>query len=143
MLQKVLNGFTIAVIDDEIHNRTVIRRLLEGLGGTVTAFDGAEEALIWIQNNIQHTVLDFIVTDILMPEMDGWEFLQVMRSDQHTQTIPIIALTAMSNFDELNTTFPYQFDLCIRKPIIVAEFIPEFIQMIQSIPSVKTKIQAR
>ncbi|MFZ4826926.1 MAG: response regulator [Phototrophicaceae bacterium] len=139
MPNKVLKGFTATVIDDEAHNLQIIRRLLQAVGVEVTAFEGAEEAL----KSIQHSHPDFVITDVLMPNMDGWGFAQAMRTETSTQHIPIIAFTAMSNFDDLNAVATHPFDVCIKKPIVVAEFIPQFIQIIQSIPSLNAKLQAR
>lgn len=135
---KVLNGFTATVIDDEEHNLQIIRRLLQAVGVEVQSFDRADLAFI----SIQATLPDFVITDVYMPDMDGWDLAEAMFIEPSTQNIPIIAFTAMSNFEDLNQAAHRPFHMWIKKPIVVSEFIPEFIQMIQSFPVLKAKLQA-
>ncbi len=77
----------ILVVDDEPRLTNLVRGYLEGEGyGVVTAANG-RDALFAARDHKP----DLIVLDLMMPEMDGWEFLRLHRQERNT---PIIMLTA-------------------------------------------------
>ncbi len=81
---------TILVVDDRPSNRTFLTKLL-GRGGhrLLEAGDGAR-ALEQVRNERP----DLVITDILMPTMDGYEFVRHVRSDPSISSTPIIFYTA-------------------------------------------------
>lgn len=79
----------ILLVDDNADMRTYLKRLLEERWQVETAANGAI-ALTQIQQNPP----DLVLTDIMMPEMDGLQLLQALRSDPQNQTIPVILLSA-------------------------------------------------
>jgi len=83
----------ILVVDDEANIREVVTLCLERLGGweVLTAASG-QEAL----QQVQVKPPDAIVLDVMMPEMDGFTFLEYLRADPTTHTIPVVLLTANS-----------------------------------------------
>lgn len=88
---------TILIVDDKWENRSVIVNLLEPLGFTVIEAsdgqDGLEKAL-QAQPNL-------IITDILMPVMDGFQFLQEIRNSEILKTLPVIVSSAsVSSMDQ-------------------------------------------
>lgn len=46
---------------------------------------------------LQETMPDALIMDVMMPELDGWELLQRIRSNPHTQDIPVIVCTVFNN----------------------------------------------
>ena len=88
---------TLLVIDDKWENRSVIVNLLEPLGfGVVEAEDGQ----VGLTKALQIKP-DLIITDILMPVMDGYQFLQEVRQTEPLQAIPIIVSSAsVSSMDQ-------------------------------------------
>ena len=81
---------SVLVIDDDDDSRTAVGRYLSRAGYAVRAARNGREALIAVAT----TVPDVIVLDAMMPEMDGVEFLQVIRSYLRWSTVPVILLTA-------------------------------------------------
>ena len=80
-------GPTILVVDDHSNVRTLVREYLGELGyRVVTAADGAEALAA-----VSRERVDLILLDIMMPNVDGFEFLHVYRREHH---VPIIMLTA-------------------------------------------------
>ena len=80
-------GPTILVVDDHSNVRTLVREYLGDLGyRVVTAADGAEALAA-----VSRERVDLILLDIMMPNVDGFEFLHVYRREHH---VPIIMLTA-------------------------------------------------
>lgn len=88
---------TILIVDDKWENRSVIVNLLEPLGFTVVeATDGQEglEKALQIKPNL-------IITDLLMPVVDGYQFLQEIRQSDVLKTLPVIVSSAsVSSMDQ-------------------------------------------
>ena len=80
----------ILVVDDRWENRLVITNLLEPLGFELKQAENGEEgvqlALTWRPN--------LIITDLVMPHLDGFEMTKTLRNQPEFQTIPIIASSA-------------------------------------------------
>src|SRR5689334_16912515 len=81
---------TILIVDDQQTNREVLAALL-GYGGhqVVEASDGAEA----LESTRAHHP-DLVITDILMPVMDGYEFVRQLRTDPSIAHTPVIYYTA-------------------------------------------------
>jgi len=79
------------VADDQEHIRVILKMSLERLGFEVSTANDGREALSSVRENPP----DLIITDIMMPEMDGYEVLTQLRSDPATAGIPAIVLTAL------------------------------------------------
>src|SRR4051812_27320518 len=87
-IPRVLEGWNVVVVDDEFDSLTVAQVLLEMAGANVmTANDGYEGLQL-----ITKEMPDFILSDLSMPEMDGWRLIQELNMDRRTSKIPIIAL---------------------------------------------------
>jgi DNA-binding response OmpR family regulator len=85
----------IMVIDDAPYICNMIETLLEGVGYDVTCFGKAREALMSLSNGTP----DLIICDIVMPEMDGFEFRRALTEDRRTAHIPFCFLTAKDDME--------------------------------------------
>lgn len=99
VVAPVIVGFegyarTILAIDDKWENRSVIVNLLTPVGFTVLEAENGQEGL----NKAQTIHPDLIITDLVMPIMDGFEAVRRMRKIENLQNTPIIAASA-SVFD--------------------------------------------
>ena len=81
---------SVLVVDDDSDSREAVSRFLTKAGYGVRSARNGREALIAVAT----TVPDVIILDARMPEMDGIEFLQVIRSYLRWSTVPVILLTA-------------------------------------------------
>src|SRR5687767_3953878 len=81
---------SILVVDDDPDSREVLTRSFSKAGHVVRSAENGRRALIAVAT----AVPDVIVLDVRMPEMDGVEFLQVIRSYLRWSTVPVILLTA-------------------------------------------------
>jgi CheY-like chemotaxis protein len=77
------------VEDNEMNRDMLSRRLIRGGYDVVTALDGRHGIV-----TAREESPDLILMDMSLPEMDGWEATQRLKSDEATRHIPIIALTA-------------------------------------------------
>ena len=78
----------VLVVDDEKSTLALVCQLLEKLGHHTTPVHGGEEALKSLANDVD---IDFVLTDINMPVMDGWELAGRIKA-MHPN-LPIIAMT--------------------------------------------------
>ncbi|OHB32885.1 MAG: hypothetical protein A2X84_08965 [Desulfuromonadaceae bacterium GWC2_58_13] len=80
----------ILVVEDNPVAALQIRSVLEESGYTVHSAAGGEEGLAFVG----HTIPDGIVLDLMMPDVDGFEVLEQIRSTPTTATLPVLVLTA-------------------------------------------------
>src|SRR4028119_610342 len=86
----MLSKFTVLVVDDEPDKRQLLKVALEMAGYTVyTANDGAEGLAA-----VESQPFDLIVTDVMMPKLDGYEMVKRIRANPQTRFIPVIIQTA-------------------------------------------------
>lgn len=81
---------TVLLVEDNEDNRTVYRTILEHFGYEVVEARNGEEGIRLAREQLP----DVILMDISIPVIDGWEATKILKSDERTQQIPIIALTA-------------------------------------------------
>jgi PAS domain S-box-containing protein len=78
------------VVDDEADNRVLLARTLQSEGWTVVEAVNGRDAL----DKIAERRPEIIFLDLMMPEMDGFEFVDRLRSNELTQSIPVLVVTA-------------------------------------------------
>lgn len=83
----------ILVVEDEEDVRSMVSRLLGAVGDVTTASDGAE-ALQMLTS--QPTAPDVVVTDLMMPRMDGLTLSRELKKHPHLARVPVVMLTAKS-----------------------------------------------
>ncbi len=81
---------TILVVEDDVNAREIMGRFLQRQDWTVELASNGREALQYLNNKRPN----LIVLDLMMPEMDGFEFIQVLRQNSDWQDIPVIVVTA-------------------------------------------------
>jgi CheY-like chemotaxis protein len=86
-----LVGQKVLVVDDDIRNIFALSSVLERRGMTVMTAGTGREAITLIEST---PGLAIVLMDIMMPEMDGYETMQVIRRNPRLRRLPIIALTA-------------------------------------------------
>ena len=80
----------ILVVDDEENNRVLLTEMLQGHGYEVVTADNGQEAL----EVARSTGVDLIVSDIMMPEMDGFDLCRHIKSDETLKALPFVFYTA-------------------------------------------------
>jgi CheY-like chemotaxis protein len=79
----------ILVVDDEPDQRFILRRIFEDAGHEVTDAGHGAEAL----ECVRRSPPELVVTDMMMPVMNGQELIRRLRADPATAQIPILAVT--------------------------------------------------
>ena len=88
---EALAGRKVLVVDDDVRNIFALSSILERRGMTVLSAGTGREAIATIESTPD---LVIVLMDIMMPEMDGYETMQVIRQNPALHRLPIIALTA-------------------------------------------------
>jgi CheY-like chemotaxis protein len=86
-----LVGTKVLVVDDDVRNIFALSSVLERRGMIVLTAGTGREAIETLETTPN---LAIVLMDIMMPEMDGYETMQVIRRNPALQRLPIIALTA-------------------------------------------------
>ncbi|MDN5296314.1 MAG: hypothetical protein PWQ71_420 [Bacteroidota bacterium] len=110
--KKYISGETfILIVEDDLEIRSMIKDLLSPHYNIMEASNGKEALQIV---NRQRPML--VISDIIMPEMNGIEFLKVMKTQELTKHIPIILLSSKSTVESQIEGFESGADAYINKP---------------------------
>ena len=101
----------ILLVEDDVATRATIRQALEREGWEVTEADNGRVAL----ERLAAGLPDAIVLDLMMPEMDGFEFVAELRSRREWRAIPVLVVTAMDLSDEDHRRLNGEVERVIRK----------------------------
>jgi len=103
----------VLLVDDDDLIRAVLAALFGDRGDDVSSASSGEKALQAIQTN--HP--DLIMLDMSMPGMTGFEFLEKLRANPETKTIPVIALSAHEKPESRDAAYAAGCDRYVTKPI--------------------------
>ncbi len=92
------NTIIVLVIDDEIHMRRLVGRILTGVGCQVLEAGTGQQALDILAT--AKALPQVITCDIYMPDLDGFGFLQKIKADTRFAYIPVVMLTALGQVEE-------------------------------------------
>lgn len=106
------------VEDDEI-NRFILKKLLEKNHFQVTTAINGRDALEKLQHDL---TFEIILTDIMMPEMNGIEFLEAIKEHALFRSIPIIGFS-QGNLEHMKAKTTQRFDALFPKPLNIEKII--------------------
>jgi len=117
---------SILVVEDNPENMTLAVFLLESAGHTVITATNAEAGLT--SARVEHPAL--ILMDIQLPGMDGLEATALLKGDEATRAIPVIALTALAMKGDAERILAAGCDGYIAKPMRYREFLAKIAQVL-------------
>ena len=112
-------GELILIVEDNEKNRKLERDILQFHGYRTAEADNAEDGIRLAQESPPALVL----MDIQLPRMNGIEALQVLRGDDRTRAVPVIAVTASAMSQDRQKIMAAGFDGYQSKPINVTDFV--------------------
>jgi len=119
--KPLLADVVVMVVDDEADARDLVQRLLEDAGARVSACDTAQAALQTIQDGL---VPDVIVSDVAMPDQDGYDFMKRVRQMQSPMSsVPAAALTALARVADRRRALLAGYQTHLTKPVDPTELV--------------------
>jgi two-component system CheB/CheR fusion protein len=112
---RCLEGLHILSVDDDVDTRELLQFVLKEYGAEVLTVGSAKEAIVALNENLY----DVLISDIGMPQEDGYSLIQQVRSldAQAGGQIPAIALTAYASDGERQKAIDAGFQKHITKPV--------------------------
>ncbi len=119
--QLALDGVKVLVVDDEPDARELIKLVLEECHAEVITTASAQEAL----EVLEHDNLDVLVSDIGMPQEDGYQFIHKVRmlGPDRGGKIPAVALTAYARAEDRKRALLSGYQMHVAKPVEPTELI--------------------
>lgn len=119
--QHSLGGLRVLVVDDERDTRELVAALLTTCGAEVVLVGSATEAL----DHMERQRFDLLISDIGMPEMNGYDLIGRIRqlAEEQGGRTPAVALTAYAGVDDRKRALAAGYEMHIPKPFVAAELI--------------------
>ncbi len=107
-------GKTILLIDDDSRNIFALSAMLKARGFVVKSATSVKEAIIILE---QDEPINTILMDMMMPEMDGYQAIPLLKNDARYKNIPLIAVTAQAMAGDREKCLAAGADAYQSKPI--------------------------
>lgn len=134
--KNILQGWKVLIVEDEPDNLDVICRILNHYGADIETATNGEEGLIVLRRFKP----DFIISDISMPVMDGWEFCYNVQNDSAFASIPVFALTAHAMMGDRERALAAGFTDYMTKPLTPGTFMQQLIVALSKLPQFQQRI---
>jgi signal transduction histidine kinase/ActR/RegA family two-component response regulator len=115
----LLPGVRVLFVDDNEDARRLVRTALQAAGAHVQTAASARDALELFDT----APFDVVVSDIGMPDVDGYDFVRELRGRQRAAGVPAIALTAYAGIDDARRAVAAGFQRHLAKPIDPADLV--------------------
>jgi signal transduction histidine kinase/DNA-binding response OmpR family regulator len=115
----ILKGLRLLVVDDEPDTRELLKFVISQCDSEVTTAGSAAEALQFLET----TQFDMLVSDVGMPEEDGYSLIRKVRNLAKNGNIPALALTAYARSEDRSQALRAGFNMHLSKPIEPAELM--------------------
>lgn len=122
-----LNTWTAIVVEDTFDDVQLVSAILKHHGINIRIANNGQECLDLL-DTLMPTV---IITDLAMPEMDGWHLLNAIRENANTQHIPVVAVTAYDSVDVAHDALNSGFNAYIAKPVSPRNFVQQLEALVE------------
>ena len=114
-----MTGRQIVVAEDNERNMKLFREVLESSGYRTLEAETGERAVALA---IEHRP-DLVLMDIHLPDIDGVEALRLLRADERTGSVPVVALTAQAMEGDRERFLAAGFDGYLSKPVNIMDLL--------------------
>ena len=113
LTNDILSYKRILTVDDSMTTRSMIKNILNNVGYSVDAVSNVTEALAKLK--ISH--YDLIISDINMPKIDGYEFVEILKNDEMYMDIPIITMSSITKETAMKKLGKFKIDAYFQKDL--------------------------
>jgi two-component system cell cycle response regulator DivK len=114
-----MTGRQVVVVEDNERNMKLFREVLESSGYRTLEAETGERA---VALTTEHRP-DLVLMDIHLPDIDGIEALRILRADERTSSVPVLALTAQAMEGDRERFLAAGFDGYLSKPVNIADLL--------------------
>lgn len=118
--EAIFHSKKILLVDDDMRNVFALSKILQERGMEILKAENGKNALEILEN---HSDIDLVLMDIMMPEMDGYEAMKRIRSQVKFSSLPVIALTAKAMKDDKQKCIDAGANDYITKPIDIERLL--------------------
>ena len=123
------NSQKILVIDDSNTNIVLLEAILETRGYKIMTALSVKEAIPMIEKELP----DLILLDLLMPEVNGFDFLEKIKNEEKFQGIPVIIVSALTDDENINRTMEMGAVEFIKKPVNIERLVSRVENVLESV----------
>lgn len=104
----------ILVVEDDLASQLLIRRIVENMGHEVLTSPNGQHAY---ETMSRDNAIKLVITDYMMPEMDGIRLVENLRHDSLLKKIPVIMVSAVITINEISNLLHNGVDFFLGKPV--------------------------
>lgn len=116
----------ILIVDDEPSLRWTLKLVVEDLGYTAIQCSSGKQALSMLEMNLD---ISLVISDLMMPEMNGREFIEAKNKIEELAKIPVIMISGVVKLSEVSDILEKGVSRFIAKPVRVEE-LEEYINQL-------------
>jgi CheY-like chemotaxis protein len=109
-----LTGLSVLIVEDNYDSRDMLRQIVGSTGATALSAANGEEAIALLATKAPP---DLVFCDLVMPRMDGYQFMDWLRRQPHLARIPVIAVSALGAQADIMKTWSAGFSGHLVKPV--------------------------
>lgn len=131
--KRLLNGVKILVVEDDQDSREVLQLFLEQSGAVVKSAESANKAMSLLRENPRE-LFDVIISDLAMPDVDGYSLIKQIRSlpKEKGSKIPALALSAFASNENKQKAISAGFQKYHTKPFDPDAIVQDILQIINN-----------
>lgn len=123
----MINMRNILLVDDDEIILKVLFKLLQNKGFNVVKASDGQEGL----KQIELMKFDLVISDIMMPYLNGFEFIQELKLHTNTKEAKVLVISSITHQDSIIDSKKIGVDLYMPKPIVIDEFLIEVFNLLK------------
>lgn len=129
LAEDFLHSKNILIVDDDVRNTFALSSYLEEMGMKTYVVENGFQAIEFLENN---STIDIVLMDMMMPEMDGYEAIELLRSKPSTKELPIISVTAKAMKGDREKCLAVGASEYVSKPVDLKALLEKMMQVLNS-----------
>lgn len=127
MAPQPMNDYTVLVVEDDADVAEMLVREMGAFFNVKTANDG-QEALDLLRN--EEIVIDLVISDVMMPRINGFELTKAIRADRRLQQLPVVLLTALNSEEKQERGMDVGADAYVSKPFSIRLLVAQCVSLL-------------